>query len=101
MSLWLFVAALWIAMLLSPVALLIAFLPAGRDCPRCASETLPIRRGLLRPVRRFLQQRWCMACGWEGVTRYAAGMPAALATEPVPDARHEPDDEAWRGGREL
>ena len=47
---WVFVTLLWAAMLLSPFVLLYLFLPAGRDCPRCAAETVPVRSALLRHV---------------------------------------------------
>ena len=95
---WMFVVALWVAMLLSPIALLIAFLPAGRDCPRCASETVPIRTGWLRPMRRFLQQRWCLSCGWEGVMRYTVGPRPVPVPEPLTGMQREADDDAaWRG----
>lgn len=95
---WLFVVALWVAMLISPIALLIAFLPSGRECPRCGSETLPIVSRMLRPFRRFLQQRWCMACGWDGVMRQTAPRPVPEPATERPTAPHEADDEAWRGG---
>lgn len=95
---WMFVVALWVAMLLSPIALLIAFLPAGRDCPRCGTETVPIRTRLLRPFGRLLQQRWCMSCGWDGVMRRAARPRPAPAPESVSETTQEVDDDAaWRG----
>lgn len=100
---WLFVVALWVAMLVSPIALLIAFLPAGRECPRCGSETLSIRSRLLHPVRRFLHQRWCMACGWDGMMRQTAWpRTAAARVETVDSTPFEADDDAaWRGGKEA
>lgn len=97
---WVFVAVFWIAMIVSPVALLIAFLPPGRDCPRCGGETLSIRRAFLRPVYRLLHQRWCMACGWEGMMRQT-GRPAPVQLqEAFSETAHEADDEAWRGGKD-
>lgn len=95
---WIFVVALWVAMLLSPIALLIAFLPPGRECPRCGEDTVLIRSRVLRPVRRFLQQRWCMACGWDGVMRHSSRTRVAPAAEPLTGTPHEADDDAaWRG----
>lgn len=95
---WIFVVALWVAMLLSPIALLIAFLPPGRECPRCGEDTVLLRSRLLRPVRSFLQQRWCMACGWDGVMRRSHRTRVAPAAEPLTGTPHEVDDDAaWRG----
>ena len=93
-----FMAALWIVMFVAPVVLLVALLPAGRDCPRCGGETLAIRSAMLRPVRRFLSQRWCTACGWEGTTR------SHLHPQPLPglelvraEGDDADDDAVWRG----
>jgi hypothetical protein len=94
---WLLVTGLWAAMLLSPFVLLFLFLPAGRDCPRCSCETVPIRSRLLRPVRRLAHVRWCMACGWEGVTRNAVMRRPLPTLEVVPeDAKDVDDDAPWR-----
>lgn len=95
--LWLFVTFLWAAMLLSPFVLLYLFLPAGRDCPRCAAETVSIRSRVLRPLRRVAGLRWCMGCGWEGVTRNGAVRKPLPQFEVVPDDADEADDDApWR-----
>ncbi|HYJ80350.1 MAG TPA: hypothetical protein VEW03_12135 [Longimicrobiaceae bacterium] len=98
---WTFMTALWLVMLVAPIALLVALLPAGRDCPRCGSESLPIRVAALRPVRRFLTRRWCTACGWEGVVRITRQEPAP-AVEVVHQAPEEAVDEdaVWRGERD-
>jgi hypothetical protein len=94
---WMFMTALWVVMLLAPLALLVALLPAGRDCPRCGGESLPIRVAALRPVRRFLGRRWCTACGWEGLMRVTRHAPVP-AVEAVHEERDEVDDDAvWRG----
>lgn len=94
---WLFVAVLWAAMLLSPFVLLYLFLPSGRDCPRCAAETVGIRSRLLRPVQRLAMLRWCMSCGWEGVARHAVLRRAVPQYEVVPETADEADDDApWR-----
>jgi hypothetical protein len=83
---WLLVTGLWAAMLLSPFVLLYLFLPSGRECPRCADETLPIRSRLLRPLRSFATLRWCIGCGWEGVAR------ASVMRRPLPKFEVVPDD---------
>jgi hypothetical protein len=94
----LFVTVLWAAMLVSPFVLLYLFLPSGRDCPRCAAETVPVKSRLLRPVRRMAGVRWCMSCGWEGITRTTTAHKPAPKFEVVPDDAGEPDDDApWRG----
>jgi hypothetical protein len=94
---WLLITALWAAMLLSPFILLYLFLPIGRECPRCAGETLPIRSRLLRPVRSLATLRWCIGCGWEGVTRGAVVRRPLPTLEVVPDDGGEPDDQVpWK-----
>ncbi|HEV7591194.1 MAG TPA: hypothetical protein VGO40_23990 [Longimicrobium sp.] len=97
---WMLMTTLWVVMLLAPLALLLALLPSGRDCPRCGCESLPIRVAALRPVRRYLNRRWCTSCGWEGVMRvtHAAPVPAVEAV-----AEEHPgyeDDAVWRPERE-
>ena len=97
---WTFMAALWVVMLLAPLALLVALLPAGRDCPRCGGETLLLRSRLLGTVRNRLGRRWCTACGWEGLMRYGA-YPAPPALELLQAEPAEADDDAlWRGDRD-
>lgn len=92
---WLLVAALWVAMLVSPFVLLYVFLPTGRDCPRCSHETIPIRSPLLRPIRSLASLRWCVDCGWEGVTRQEVMRRPLPKFEVVPDDGAD-DDAPWR-----
>lgn len=95
---WLLVTGLWAAMLLSPFLLLFLFLPSGRDCPRCAAETVAVRSRVLRPLRRLTSLRWCMACGWEGVTRNSVVRRPLPKLEVVPDDANDGDEDApWRG----
>ena len=98
---WMFMTALWVVMLLAPLGLLVALLPSGRECPRCGSESLPIRVAILRPVRGLLTRRWCTACGWEGIVRVTAHQPAPVP-EVVTEAHEEvvDDDAVWRGERD-
>jgi hypothetical protein len=92
-----FMSALWVVMLVAPLALLVALLPSGRDCPRCGGETLLLRLRALGPLRRFLGRRWCTACGWEGMTRCSRHQPVPVA-ELAAEVRDEADDDAvWRG----
>lgn len=49
-------------------------LPRTANCPLCAGDTLVVRRSWLRFLARLaprarLQRRWCLKCGWEGLTR--------------------------------
>jgi hypothetical protein len=94
--LWIIVTALWTAMLLSPFVLLYLFLPSGRDCPRCAGETLPIRSILLRPLRALASIRWCLECGWEGVVRSSVVRGPLPKLEVVPDDGGDEDGAPWR-----
>lgn len=94
---WLFVTTLWAAMLLSPFVLLYLFLPSGRGCPRCASDTVAVQSRMLAPLRRVAGLRWCMSCGWEGVARSAVLRRAEPVLEGVPEEVEEADDDApWR-----
>ena len=94
-----FMTVLFVAMLLAPLALMVAVLPAGRDCPRCGGETFGLHVRALKPVRRKLGRRWCAACGWEGVMRTGAHPIPVPAVATMPAEPHEVDDDAaWRGG---
>ncbi|MDB4948467.1 MAG: hypothetical protein JWM27_1116 [Gemmatimonadetes bacterium] len=93
----LFMTALWVVMLAAPVMLLVALLPAGRDCPRCGGDTLSIRMRLLQPVRKLVAHRWCTSCGWEGMMRSTKRLPLTPAFEVVPEDREADDDAPWRG----
>lgn len=92
---WIFVTGLWAAMLVSPFVLLYLFLPTGKECPRCAGDTISIRSTLMRPVRSLATLRWCMACGWEGVARHAPVRSPLPKLEVVPDDGGD-NDEPWR-----
>lgn len=94
---WLFMTTLWMVMLVAPLALLVALLPAGRNCPRCGGETLPIRSVLLAPLHGLIRRRWCIGCGWEGLARRPGRPSPAPAFEVVPDDA-DGEDAPWRGG---
>lgn len=97
---WMLMTTLWVVMLLAPLVLLLALLPTGRDCPRCGCESLPIRVALLRPVRRWLNRRWCTSCGWEGVMRVTRQAPAPAAEAVAEEHVDFGDDAVWRPERE-
>lgn len=66
-------------------------LPEGSTCPLCADETLRLRVRWLRPVSKMirrteLHRRWCLTCGWEGVSRI-----------PAPDTLTEKDSPSEEG----
>lgn len=90
---WLFVVALWAAMLLSPILLLFLFLPQGKRCPRCGDDTFLLHSRVLHPFRRYLHLRWCTGCGWEGVTRRTRSPRRTRKLESVPEDR---DDAPWK-----
>lgn len=97
---WLFAMAIWAAMLILPIVLLVALLPSGRGCPRCGNETLPIQFAWLKPFRPWLRRRWCFACGWQGVSRQGAWRRAQTIPQPLAARRSEEadGDAAWKGG---
>ncbi|HUK21736.1 MAG TPA: hypothetical protein VLV45_09285 [Gemmatimonadales bacterium] len=45
--------------------------PRGVTCPRCGLVMTPIRNVVLDRLLPVLQRRWCLDCGWNGVTRRA------------------------------
>lgn len=58
-------------------------LPRTRACPNCATETLLLRAGGGRPgrivLRRVrLERRWCLHCGWVGLSRRRPAFAAVL-----------------------
>lgn len=95
---WLFVVALWVAMLMSPILLLFFFLPTGRDCPRCGGDTLLLHSRILCYFARLVSVRWCLSCGWEGITRQTTWLRPLPTLEVVPDDAEDNDGSApWRG----
>lgn len=96
---WMFMTALWVVMLLAPLALLVALLPAGRDCPRCGGETILLRTRMLAAARRFFGRRWCTACGWEGVMRASSAGPVPALAHVAGPVEEADDDAVWRPER--
>jgi hypothetical protein len=65
-------------------------LPRTTTCPRCTRDTALLRarggspgRLLLRALR--LQRRWCINCGWLGITRRTAATVTLTASERAPE----------------
>jgi hypothetical protein len=61
-------------------------LPSGRRCPECRDDTIWLARPRLRALARLysrarVQRRWCLGCGWEGITRVARPTPERATTE--------------------
>ena len=100
---WVLMTALWVVMLLSPLALLFAFLPAGRCCPRCGEEALPIRSRTLALFGGLVRKRWCIGCGWDGVMRVELSIrPLPTIEVQVPDDEDDEEiDEPWRGSEDA
>lgn len=74
--------------LLLSVAVSYRALPRGRACPQCQGESILLDAPALRRVSAVsplqFQRRWCLSCGWEGVTRVARER--APAPPPAPRA---------------
>lgn len=50
--------------------ILILAVSVGPRCPACGGDALLVQRSwLLRRLIPWLEQRWCMSCGWGGITR--------------------------------
>lgn len=44
-------------------------LPRGPTCPRCGVQMAGIRNRLVDHVLPWLERRWCLECGWDGLVR--------------------------------
>ena len=53
-------------------------------CPACGIEMLPIRHLVLDRAFPWLQRRWCLGCGWNGVVRREPPAREELATPRAP-----------------
>ena len=53
-------------------AVVFIMLPVTRACPRCAGELTLIRHPVLRYLIPSIEHRWCLTCGWNGITRRPA-----------------------------
>lgn len=52
-------------------AVVFIMLPVARACPRCAGALTLIRHPVLRYLIPSIEHRWCLTCGWNGITRRA------------------------------
>jgi len=50
-------------------AVVYLLLPAGPLCPHCKVDMLSVRNRFIDTFLPMLQRRWCMECGWNGLTR--------------------------------
>jgi len=57
--------------------------PARHRCPRCGDDQLARVTSRLAGLMR-LERRWCLACGWQGVSKPSAPVPL---DHPVPTGR--------------
>lgn len=80
-------------------------LPDGTGCPLCGNDTLRLRARWLRWASTakpggVLQRRWCLECGWEGISRLPrqelAERSAPKAEETAPMERTSPQRSAGR-----
>ena len=84
---WLVAAVLLATVLLRLVLVAgVAWLlvPARRACPRCGEGQLARVTSYLAGLLR-LERRWCLACGWQGVSKACAPIPQ---DHHVPTGRH-------------
>lgn len=84
---WLVVAVLFATVLLR-IALVLGIIwlliPPRRRCPRCAEDGLSAVAS--RAARLLgLEWRWCLACGWQGLSKRPPATPA-----PVEHTTHTP-----------
>jgi hypothetical protein len=77
--------ALRVVLVLGVVWLLV---PRRTECPRCADATLSlVTPGALRALR--IERRWCLQCGWLGLSKRAT---------PAPEPAAPAGDPEWAGG---
>ncbi len=70
-------------------------LPEGRNCALCGGETLRVQARWLDRVSRLvrrgtLQKRWCLTCGWEGISRMPVDPEPAVSIVPKPPPVRRP-----------
>jgi predicted RNA-binding Zn-ribbon protein involved in translation (DUF1610 family) len=58
--------------------------PARHACPRCGDDPLARVTSRLAGLAR-LERRWCLTCGWQGVSKPCAAVPQDHL---VPTGRH-------------
>ncbi len=55
--------------LVAIVIILLVALSVGPRCPACGREAILIRTPWLQLLSNWIERRWCMTCGWQGLTR--------------------------------
>jgi hypothetical protein len=72
------VTALLAALLIGRTWGVLSTLQHGKHCPMCGRRAFPLaHRTLARLLGRFVQRRWCPACGWEGLRRRRHRVPVS------------------------
>jgi hypothetical protein len=98
---WLYGIAWWTGLSLPPFVLAYRFLPRGRRCPACEEETVLLRSALPRPVRGRLARRWCMHCGWVGLTRPRQSADPYVAPRDSRSSARDDTRAPWHEGPEA
>ncbi len=63
---------------------LLVIVSVGPGCPACGCEAVLVRSPWLIRRLKWLQRRWCMSCGWQGLLRRGPRRrvePAVVETE--------------------
>lgn len=72
------VVAVLMATVLLRVALVVGvvwlLVPRRRQCPRCGGADLSRVASRLARLA-YLERRWCLTCGWEGVSKPTVAVP--------------------------
>lgn len=63
---------------------LLLLLSVGPACPACGGDTIRVRpRGPAR-LLAWIERRWCLSCGWGGLTRRKRAPAPVVESVPVP-----------------
>ena len=55
--------------------IVLAAVNVGPECPACSGDSLLIRSVWMRRLIPWLERRWCLRCGWQGLTRRGRARP--------------------------
>lgn len=85
--------ALRVALVCSVVWLLV---PRRARCPHCNDEAIPLVGNRVLGILR-LERRWCMACGWSGISKRVRTSPRPKRSLPErSDVGEVTGDSRWR-----